>query len=81
MTLGIDFDGTSVKYLICAKSGACDGRIVAQAESLEAANRELKFFVNRTKTSKASKNVKCWIVKRTVKYERIYETEIDNSEQ
>lgn len=46
MTLGIDFDGTSVKYLICAKSGAGDGRIVAQAESLEAANRELKLILS-----------------------------------
>lgn len=81
MMLGIDFDGTSIKYLVCAKSGAGDGRVVAQAESFEAANRELKFFVNRTKISKASKNVKCWIVKQTIKYERICETDIDNSEQ
>lgn len=44
MTLGIYFDGTSIKYLICAKSGAGDCRIVAQAESLEAANRELKLI-------------------------------------
>lgn len=46
MTLGIDFDGTSVKYLICAKSDTDDGRMIAQAESLEAANRELKLILS-----------------------------------
>jgi len=73
MQIGLDCDGTVVSYAVCTKSGACDGRIIAQTETLKGAEHELSLAIGRAKRVALATDTKFWIMKRTFSYERVLE--------
>lgn len=74
MQLGVDFNGTLIRYAVCCKSGACDGIIVSQEESLEGARQVLKEKIKRNK----SPYNKFYIMKQTTRYERLYDKNVED---
>lgn len=49
MQLGVDFDGTLIRYAVCASSDGGDGHMIATVETLEAAEHELRISANSIK--------------------------------
>ena len=80
MHLGVDFDGTIIRYAVCAASEGGDGRVIANVEKFEAAQHELRLAVGRAKRRKHSADEKFWVMKQTFKYERVLECHIEESE-
>lgn len=71
MQLGVDFNGTLIRYAVCASSDGGDGHTITTVETLEAAEHELQKAVNRAKKRPHCTDTKFWIMKQTYKYERI----------
>ena len=46
---GVDFDGTIIRYAVCVASEDGDGHAIANVETFEAAQHELRLAVNRAK--------------------------------
>ena len=80
MHLGVDFDGTIIRYVVCAASEGGDGHVIANVEKFEAAQHELRLAVGRAKRRKHSADEKFWVMKQTFKYERVLECHIEESE-
>lgn len=78
MKLGVDFDGTIIRYAVCAKSDGGDGHTITTTETLDGANQELQIRINREKKKKYMTNTKFWIMKQTYKYEKVYEVDVEN---
>jgi hypothetical protein len=77
MQLGIDFDGTKYHYRVCRKSGSGDGWACDGFDNLE----DAKKCIARRKRD--DKKIGCkyryWIVKETRTYERVFDTEPNES--
>lgn len=78
MQLGVDFDGTVIRYAVCAKSDGGDGHTITTTETLEGAKHELQIILDRAKKKKYMTDTKFWIMKQTYKYEKVYEVEVGN---
>lgn len=78
MKLGVDFDGTIIRYAVCAKYDGGDGHTITTTETLEGAKHELQVILDRAKKKKRPTDIKYWIMKQTYKYERVYEVDIEN---
>lgn len=76
MQQSVDFDGTIIRYFVCAKSEGGDGHIVATTETLEWAMKDLKFRIRCQKKRKNKTDEKFWIVKQTNTFNIIYEESI-----
>ncbi len=61
MQVGIDFDGTVIRYAICAKQIGGDGHTIITTETLEGAKHELQIILNRAKKKKRPTDIKYWI--------------------
>lgn len=72
MRLGIDFDGTIVRYYACYKHGQCGAMCCEGSETLEGAKQTIN-GLKRRKTIKGRDDVKFWIMKQTLKAERVWE--------
>ena len=72
MRMGIDFDGTIIRYYACYKHGSGDGSCCAVCETLEGAKQSIN-GLKRRKTIKGRDDVKFWIMKQTLKAERVWE--------
>lgn len=73
MQLGIDFDGTVIRYYACYKHGQCGAMCCEACETLEGAKQSINGLKRR-------KSIKChidrfsfWIMKQTLKAERVWE--------
>lgn len=78
MQLGVDFDGTIIRYAVCVASDGGDGRIIATVESLKVAEHELKLAVNRAKKRSHATETKFWVMKQAFKYEKCFEVTLDD---
>lgn len=78
MKLGVDFDGTIIRYAVCAKSDGGDVHIIITTETLDEAKHELQIRVNREKKKNHMIDTKFWIMKQTYKYEKVYEVDVEN---
>lgn len=78
MKLGVDFDGTIIRYAVCAKSDGGDGHTITTTETLEGAKHELQVILDRAKKKKCPTDIKYWIMKQTYKYEKVYEVDVEN---
>lgn len=72
MQLGIDFDGTIIRYYAYYKHGQCGASCCAVCETLEGAKQSIN-GLKRRKTIKGRNDVKFWIMKQTLKAERVWE--------
>ena len=52
MKLGVDFDGTIIRYAVCAKQIGGDGHTITTTETLDGAKHELQLIINRAKKKK-----------------------------
>jgi uncharacterized HAD superfamily protein len=77
MQLGVDFDGTIIRYAVCAKSDGGDGHTITTTETLDGAKHELQLIINREKKKKYMTDMKFWIMKQTFKFEKMYEIELE----
>ena len=77
MQLGVDFDGTVIRYTICAKNVGGDGHTIITVDTLEGAKHELQVILNRAKKKKHLTDIRYWIMKQTFKFEKVYEVELD----
>lgn len=77
MQLGVDFDGTVIRYAICAKNVGGDGHTIITVDTLEEAKHELQVVFNRAKKKKRLTDIKYWIMKQTFKFEKVYEVELE----
>ena len=77
MKLGVDFDGTIIRYAVCAKSDGGDGHTIITTETLDGAKHELQLRINREKKKKYMTDTKFWIMKQTYKYEKVYEVGVE----
>jgi len=78
MQLGVDFDGTIIRYAVCAKSDGGDGHTITTTETLDGAKHELQVILDRAKKKKRLTDIKYWIMKQTYKYENVYEVYVEN---
>lgn len=78
MQLGVDFDGTIIRYAVCAKQIGGDGHTITTTETLEGAKHELQVILDRAKKKKRPTDIKYWIMKQTYKYENVYEVYVEN---
>lgn len=74
MQLGIDFDGTLIKYRLCFKHGSGDGIIKGEFNSIEEAKNACKSLMRK---SIHKSDCKYWIVKVTSTYETVYSEYVD----
>lgn len=72
MQLGVDFDGTIIRYYAYYKHGQCGAVCCAVCETLEGAKQSIN-GLKRRKTIKGRDDVKFWIMKQTLKAERMWE--------
>lgn len=77
MQVGVDFDGTVIRYALCAKQIGGDGHTIITTETLEGAKHELQIILNRAKKKKRPTDIKYWIMKQTFKFEKMYEIELE----
>jgi uncharacterized HAD superfamily protein len=77
MQLGVDFNGTIIRYAVCAKSDGGDGHTITTIETLDGAKHELQLIINREKKKKYMTDTKFWIMKQTYKFEKMYEVELE----
>lgn len=70
MKLGVDFNGTIIRYAVCAKSDGGDGHTITTTETLDGAKHELQLIINRAKKKKYMTDTKFWIIKQTYKFEK-----------
>lgn len=71
MQLGIDFDGTVIRYYACYKYGQCSTMCCDACETLEGAKQTID-GLKRRKTIKGRDDVKFWIMKQTLKAEKVW---------
>ena len=72
MQLGIDFNGTIVRFLVVVKSGACDGIIHGKPfEILDAAKKGAKCVLKRSPAA----DTRVRIVEQRISYKKVWESE------
>lgn len=79
MQLGVDFEGTLIRYAVCASSDGGDGHTITTVETLKAAEHELKLAINRANKRPHCLDAKFWIVRQTFNYTKLCEYERDNN--
>jgi hypothetical protein len=77
MQLGIDFDGTVIRYYACYKQGQCATSCCSVCETLEGAMQSIN-GLKRRKTIKGRNDVKFWIMKQTMTAEKVWEESHDD---